>query len=277
MEITDLISEILIQPTEELDEAYNRVLSIFEENNFQIYKPDYLNSLINAKEFTRILNIYQGKIKYTIFVIIEPWNEQKINGILNSFSQPDENSRVHFISAYPLPDIISFINKNTKASFFELDAIRNLKNIINIADDPDLIKNYSAVLNSLSQKYFTTEIDFNVPQNLKNLEKVIIEHFRNGEPYDHLEEVFIDYFPYYSMLLFGLFLSDLISQNFNGELFFKKEMDIKELGIGFSKNNDETIDVMAHPVKKVINFFFYGKDSSIINWYYELKYFFQTK
>lgn len=265
--------EISISPLQDLDEAYSNITSAFETENLKVYKPDYLNSIINAKEFTRIFNVYLGDVKHTFFIFTSPLDQEKINQVLNSFSQPNEKSLVYFLSPYPLPDILTFIGKNSPASFFELEVIRNLKNLEKIADEPELIHYYSNILNTLSKKYFALELENEIPQSLKNLEKVIINYFRNGDEYEPVQEVEIDYFPYYSLVLFGIYISYLLIQNFQGELFYKREQTIKELGIGFSLQNNDFIEILAHPLEKVFNFFFYGKESSIINWYYELKYY----
>ncbi len=264
--------EISIRPLQDLEEAYINITSAFEAEGYKVYKPDYLNSIINAKEFTRIFNIYKEDIKHTFFIFTDQLDQEKINQVLNSFSQPNENSLVYFLSAYPLPDILTFIGKNTPASLFELEAIRNLKNLGNIFEEPELIHYYSSISNTLAKKYFAVELENEIPQSLKNLEKVIINYFRYGDEYEPVQEVEIDYFPYYSLVLFGLFIGDLLIRNFKGELFYKNDQTIKELGIGFSLQKNDFIEVLAHPVEKVFNFFFYGKESSIINWYYEIKY-----
>lgn len=279
MEIKDLAEKLVIRPTSSLEEEYERSITFFQDNGFNVYRPDYLNDNIIAKSFTKIFNIYQekDKIKHSFFVLNTPWDEEKVNLILNSFSQPSEVSKVYFLSAYPLPDILAFIGKNLPASFFELEAIRNFKNFNESLSQPDSLENYFKLLNNLSQKYFQIEVNDIPAQGLKAIEKIIINDFRNGRDYDQLYDTDIEYFPHYSLLLISMYVSYLMMKNFTGELFYDSSKDIKELGIGFSTENNDMIDVMAHPVNRVFNFFIYGKDASIINWYYELKYFFSNK
>ncbi|MBC7476356.1 MAG: hypothetical protein H7263_18890 [Candidatus Sericytochromatia bacterium] len=276
MEINNLLEKIIIKPNDSLEESYNKAITFFEYNDIKVYRPDYLNENITGKDYTKIFNIYHDEVKYSCFVINSLWDDDKINKILNSFSQTSNKSKVYFLSAYPLPDILNFISTNTEASFFELEAIRNLKNIKNISYDRDLIFKYSDLLNNLSKKYFKLSIDDNVPESLKNIEKIIIHHFRNGEAYQALYETDIIYFPHYSLLLFGLYISNLLIKNFHGELFYQQSQEINELGIGFSTKKDDVIDIMAHPIDKIFKFFMNGKDSSVINWYYELKYLFNN-
>jgi hypothetical protein len=273
--INKIFPEIKILPRQDLDEAYDIVTATFDAAGHRVYRPAYLNSVISAGEFSRIFNVYENDTKYTFFVFSTRLDEGNVNKVLNSFSQPGDKSRVHFLSPYPLPGILNFIGKNSPAAFFELEAIRNLKNLENLADAPELLSHFSNILSTLAKKYFDLEIGYDIPQSLKNLEKLIINFYRNGEDYEPLQEVEMDYFPYYSLVLFGLYICGLLIRNFQGELFYARGQKIKEIGIGFSLQNNEMIDLMAHPIDKVFNFFFHGKDSSIINWYYELKYLFK--
>jgi len=271
-------SEINISVLEDLQEAYNRIISIFEAEEIKVYRPAYLNESVCAKDFSEIFNVYEDDIKYTFFVITSPWDEEKTNLILNSFSQPSKNSLVYFFSAHPLPEILLYLNKNTQASYFELEVIRNLKHIDNISNDNNLFSEYTNLLFNLSKKYFDIELSYDVPTTLKNLETILIEHFRNGDEYDFMDEISIDYTPYYSLLIFGIFLSELFIKNFGGVPIFDKDKDIEKLGISFSKNELQLeIDFVAHPIEKLFKFFLYGKNSSIINWYYEIKYLLNKK
>jgi hypothetical protein len=272
LEVDNLFPEINITPLQDLDEAYASTISAFEDSGLKVYQPDYLNSIINAREFTRIFNVYKDEVKHTFFIFTTQLDEDKVNQVLNSFSQPNDKSLVYFISAYPLPGILNFIGKNSPAAFFELEAVRNLKKLEKLASEPGLVSDYSNIMKNLAKKYFDLDIGYDIPQSLKNMEKAIINFFREGKDYDMIYEFEIDYFPHYSMLLFSIYLSDLLIQNFKGELFYTAEQNIKELGIGFSLGDNDFIEIQAHPVEKVFNFFFEGKDSSIINWYYELKY-----
>jgi len=271
--------EVNISVLEDLDEAYNRIISIFESKDIKVYRPCYLNDSVCAKDFAEIFNVYDDDIKHTFFVITDVWDEEKINLILNSFSQPSKNNLVHFISAHPLPEILAYLNKNTQASYFELEVIRNFKSFDNIFDDNNLFSKYSSILFDLSKKYFETELSYNdVPNTLKNLETIIIEHFRDGEEFDLVDENSLVYVPYYSMLLFGIFFSNLFIKTFDGIPIFDAEKDIKKLGISFSKSELELeTSLIAHPIEKVFKFLLYGKDSSIINWYYEIKYLLSRK
>lgn len=272
MEIALNFPSISIDPSDDLDTSYEKVIEAFETSEFKVYRPDYLNGLVLSKDFARLFNIYDNDIKYTFFVINTTWNDDKISKILNSFSQTGEKAKTYFYSAYPLPDVLAFINTNSIESFFELEAIRNLKPIAYFGSEIDNMHKYSEILNKLTNKYFNLSVDYNQVTSLKNIETIITQNFRKCDDYEMLYDTDIIYFPYYSMLLFGLYFVDLISKNLKGEIFYKNEQSISEIGVGFSTNNNEMIDVMAHPVEKVFKFFFYGKDNSIINWYYDLRY-----
>lgn len=230
--------------------------------------------MVCSKDFSLIFNIYnENEIKNTFFIINTPWDDEKVRLILNSFSQPSEKSRVYFISAYPLPDILRFLQKNDNLAFFEFESIRHLKNIDELQNNEDLIQNYYDTLINLVHKYFNIELTNDIPSSMKELQQLIINSFRNGNEYDTVYDTDIDYFPHYSLTFLGLYLSYVLVKNFNGEIFYDNTKDIKEFGIGFSAHNNEIIDIMANPINKVFNFYLYGKDSSIINWVYEIKYY----
>lgn len=262
--------DVLISPSLSLEENYEKAIKIFENYNFKVYRPDYLNSVILANEIVKIFNIMYEDIKYSIFIINTTFDDIKTSKILNSFIQPDEKSKVYFYSAYPLPDILAYLNTNSKSSYFELEVIRNTKNIIDLASDNSLLPNYIEILNNLVEKYFQKSLNEDHIQSLKNLESIVTKEFRQIDDYEVIYDTDIVYFPYYSMLLFGLYLTWLISNKMNGEIFINKEL--VQTGVGFSTKNDDKIDVMAHPIEKIFKFFFYGKDSSVINWYYDLRY-----
>ncbi len=273
MDILTLFNYIEINLLLSLKENYDIVINKFTENGFKIYQPEYLNDMVCSKDFALIFNIFQNENKNTFFVINSPWDKEKINLILNSFSQPSEKSKVYFISAYPLPDILRFIQKNNQTSFFELESIRHLKNMDNLFEDISLIENYYNSCLVLVKKYFEIDLDLSIPNSIKVLEKIIINKFRNGEEYDTIYDTDIDYFPHYSLLLLGFYLSYVLIKNFDGEVFYNKTQDIKEFGVGFSANKNDVIDILSNPINKVFNFYLYGKDSSIINWVYEIKYY----
>src|SRR5688572_22617538 len=98
--------EITVLPLQDLDEAYNSVTKAFEDKGITVYRPDYLNSVINARDFSRVFNVYLDEIKHTFFVFTSQLDEDKINQLLNSFTQPGDKSLVYFFSAYPLPGIL---------------------------------------------------------------------------------------------------------------------------------------------------------------------------
>lgn len=277
MEIAKLIRRVSVSPIETLEQAFERIAALFEYEGLKVHKPEYLNNMVLAKDFSRIINIYQDDVKYTIFIIISSFNEEKINLILNSFLQTNEKSKVFFISAYPLPGILSLINQNSPASFFELDALRNLKKVKELSERTTTDPHYSEVFKNLVLKYFNVEITNEPAKALKRMENIIIEFYRKCDDYEEIYETDIEYFPYYSMVLFGLHLGDMLATNFNGDLFYHADQEIEKLGIGYSVENDDLIDMMVYPVDKVFKFFYSGKNSSIINWYYELKYFFNNK
>ena len=272
-EIIDLINSLEISPLLSLNENYDKTIRIFEDKGFQVYKPEYLNEMVCSKDFALIFNIYQDGFKKTFFVINTAWNEEKVNLILNSFSQPSEKSQVYFISSYPLPDILRFIQKNNQSAFFELEAIRYLKSLDKLQNDISLIETYYNNSLNLVEKYFNIKLNTDIPNDIKELEKIIINYFRNGQEYETIYDTDIDYFPHYSLVLLGLYLSYLLVKNFEGDIFYDNTKEIKELGIGFSAEKNDTIDIMANPINKLFNFYLYGKDSSIINWVYEIKYY----
>lgn len=271
--IYKIIENIQLNPLLSIEESYNKCIEEFEKNNLKVYRPDTLNDNICAKDFSKIFNVYQGELKNTIFIFNEYLNDEKISLILNSFSPPHEKAKVYFISPYPLPDILRFLQKNNSNSFFEYESIKALKNFSELQNDISLINNYYKVALGLINKFFQLNLSNNIPQDIKSLETLIIDKFRNGNKYDTIYDTDIDYFPHYSLVLLGLYLSYVLIENFNGELFFDNQKDIKELGVGFSVNNNEIIDILANPINKVFNFYLYGKDASIINWVYEIKYY----
>lgn len=271
--IIKVIESIELNPLLSLEENYTKSIKEFENNNFQIYKPESLNDMICAKDFSKIFNVYQNDIKNTIFVFNEHLNDEKISLVLNSFSPPHEKSQVYFISSYPLPDILRFLQKNNSNSFFEYESIKALKNISELQNDISLINGYYESSINLINKFFNLSLSNNIPHDIKSLESLIIDKFRDGNQYDTIYDTDIDYFPHYSLVLIGLYLSQVLIHNFKGELFFDSQKDIKELGIGFSVKDNEIIDIMANPINKIFNFYLYGKDSSIINWFYEIKYY----
>lgn len=268
MDIT--FPDILIDPSLSLEDNYERAISEFEKSGYIIYRPDYLNSVILANDITKVFNVTQDDVKYSIFVINTTFDDMKTSKILNSFIQPDEKSKVYFYSAYPLPDILAYINTNNKTAYFELEIIRNTKNIMEIVTDPSLLPKYIDILNNLTVKYFDKTLNEEHIQSLKNLELIVTKEFRQIDDYETIYDTDIVYFPHYSMLLFGIYLTWLISNKMNGEIFINK--DLIQTGVGFSSKKDDVINIMAHPIEKVFKFFFYGKDASVINWYYDLRY-----
>ena len=107
---------------------------------------------------------------------------------------------------------------------------------------------------------------------VKNIEKIISTYFRKIDDYESIYETDIDYFPHYSLVFFALYIVNLMCDNLKGEVFHDKKNEIGKLGVGFSVKDPEIIEIVAHPVEKVFKYFFYGKNDSIINWYYEIKY-----
>lgn len=271
--IEKIVADLEISPLISLEENYNQIIQIFQDNNLTVYKPEYLNDMVCSKDFSSIFNIYDQDVKNTFFVINQAWDDQKISLILNSFSQPHDKSKVYFVSAYPLPDILRFIQKNDNLAFFELEAMRQLKNISSLQDDFSLIENYYNNTLNLVEKHFGISLSTDIPNSIKNLEKLIINHFRNGEEFETIYDTDIDYFPHSSMVLLGLYLAYVLIKNFEGDIFYNNSEDIKEFGIGFSVNKNDVIDIMSNPINKVFNFYLHGKDSSIINWVYEIKYY----
>lgn len=268
MDIT--FPDILIDPSLSLEDNYEKAINQFEKDGYSVYRPDYLNSIILANDITKVFNITKADVKYSIFVINTTFDDIKTSKILNSFIQPDEKSKVYFYSAYPLPDILAYINTNNKTAYFELEIIRNTKNIMELVNDITLFPKYIEILNNLTVKYFDKTLNEEHIQSLKNLELIVTKEFRQIDDYETIYDTDIVYFPHYSMLLFGIYLTWLISNKMNGEIFINK--DLIQTGVGFSSKKDDVINIMAHPIEKVFKFFFYGKDASVINWYYDLRY-----
>lgn len=272
-DISEIIEYFEINPILSLDENYNKSLEEFKKNGFNTYIPEHLNDMVCAKDFSKIFNIYQDDIKNTFFVFNEHLNDEKISLVLNSFSPPNEKSRVYFISSYPLPDILRFLQKNNNQAFFEFESIKILKNISELQNNSYLVNDYFIKSTEIIEKFFNIKISSEIPQGIKELEKIIINIFRNNNEYDTIYDTDIDYFPHYSLTLLGFYLSHILITNLKGELFYDAQKDLKELGIGFSVNDNDIIDIMANPINKVFNFYLYGKDSSIMNWVYEIKYY----
>lgn len=229
--------------------------------------------MVCSKDFSSIFNIYDQDIKNTFFVISQPWDDHKVSLILNSFSQTHDKSKVYFLSAYPLPDILRFIQKNDRSAFFELEAMRQLKNINDLQEDFSLIEKYYKSTINLVEKYFDIFLSTDIPNSIKDLEKIILSQFRNGAEYETIYDTDIEYLPHYSLVLLGFYLSYVLIKNFEGDVFYNDSEDIKEFGVGFSINKNDVIDIMSNPINKVFNFYLHGKDSSIINWVYEIKYY----
>jgi len=279
LEITSFLPELKISTLETLDDAYQRVIDLLRKNDFNVYEPSLLNDLSLAKDFSKIFNLYdpEREIRHTFFVITEPWDDDKINKILNSFSQPDPQKLVYFLSAFPLPGILEFITKNTPAAFFELESLRNLKTLSILPNEPEKLEQFANRFTDIAEKCFQQKFTGKPPEDLKTLEKIIIEHYRNNEPYEYFYEDQFAYLPDFSLNFMGIFLAWLLVKNFSGSLLFSASADPLSLAVGFALNAAEEFSLMAHPLEKVQSFFYRGKDYSIINWYYEIKFFLKTK
>lgn len=268
-----LIDSFDINPLNSLEDNYNKCLEFFKDKGFSTYIPQHLNDMLCCSGFSRIFNIYEDDIKNTFFVFNEHLTDEKISLVLSSFSPPHEKSKVFFISSYPLPDILRFLQKNNNESFFEFESIRILKNLNELKNNSALVEYYYQSSLEIIKKFFKIEQSNEIPKGIKALENIIINIFRNGNQYDTIYDIDIDYLPHYSLILLGFCLTHILNHNLNGEIFYNSEKDLKELGVGFSVNNNEIIDIMANPINKVFNFYLYGKDSSIMNWVYEIKYY----
>lgn len=272
-DLKNVISLLDINPLNSLEENYNKCLDFFRDKGFNPYIPQHLNDMLCCSSFSKIFNIYEDDIKNTIFVFNEHLTDEKISLVLSSFTPPHEKSRVFFISSYPLPDILRFLHKNNNQSFFEFESIRILRNLNELKNNSALVEYYYNSSLEPIKSFFQIEQSNEIPKGIKDIENIIINVFRNENQYDTIYDIDIDYFPHYSLTLLGFCLVYILIHNLNGELFYDSEKDLKELGVGFSVNNNEIIDIMANPINKVFNFYLYGKDSSIMNWVYEIKYY----
>lgn len=265
-----IFPEITLLPNENLEKIYNQVLAKFIENEINIYVPEQLNEIVVCKEIAKIFNVYDVNTKHTFFVTNTTWNDEKVSLVLNSFTQTHEKSLVHFYSVYPLPDVLRFISNNTKEAFFELDCIRNYSFRLK---EKELFHNK---IKELLIKHFSIALK-DIPANdLKELEKLLITFFRKCDDYEVIYDTDIEYFPYHSLIFIGFYIASLMEKHLGGEIFYQDNKDIQTLGVGFSSKKDDVIDIMAHPIEKVFKFFFYGKEASIINWYYDIKYMLKT-
>lgn len=260
--------KIEILENNSLESIYSYVLNEFKKNNINVREPDLLNEIVLCKDIAKIFNVYEENRKYTFFVTNINWNDDNISKILNSFTKTDDSSYLYFYSFYPLPDLLKYLSRNSKESFFEFDCIKNFK----AYEDIETVKYISNKFKELLTKHFNIDLKNNPAEDLKNIEKIISTYFRKIDDYESIYETDIDYFPHYSLVFFALYIVNLMCENLKGEVFHDKKNEIGKLGVGFSIKDPEIIEIVAHPVEKVFKYFFYGKNNSIINWYYEIKY-----
>lgn len=265
-----IFPEIDLLPNESLEKTYDQVIAKFLERAINIYVPEQLNEIILCKDIAKIFNVYGENIKHTFFVTNTIWDDEKVRLVLNSFTQTSEKASVHFYSVYPLPDVLRFISKNTNEAFFELDCIRNFNFRLK---EKKLFHNK---IKELLTKHFSVELKTIPANDLKTIESLLIKFFRKCDDYEIIYDTDIEYFPYHSLVFIGAFIASIMEENLGGEIFYQDPSDIQTLGVGFSSKKDEVIDIMAHPIEKVFKFFFYGKEASIINWYYDIKYLLKT-
>ncbi|MFN8671463.1 MAG: hypothetical protein U0457_05170 [Candidatus Sericytochromatia bacterium] len=258
----------------ELDLLYQDVLELFQKEKISVHKPEYLNEIILAKDFARVFNVYEDDVKHTFFIINEPFNDDKISKILNSFTSNNEKSLIHFYSFYPLPDILKYLSNNTLSSFLELECIKYFKSYKKDIYD---LEYFSEKLSIFLKKIFNLDLKKEPKTDLKIIENILGTHFRKVDDYETIYDTDIEYFPYYSLVFFSFHLANLMCSNLKGEVFYDQNNDIQSLGVGFSFDNSDMIEISAHPFDKVFKYFFYGKDSSIINWFYDIKYLLSQK
>lgn len=271
--INKLLKNISLNSINGIDKEFEKIVSIFEENKIKVYIPELLNNTIPSRAFCKIFNVYENekKEKHSIFLCYGHLNDEKISLVLNSFSQFDEKNKIYFVSDYPLPNIFKFFTNNNLVSFFEYECLKNSKNIESIINDINLIEEYSRRFILIFKSFFNQEINYtSIYPSLKSFENNLIKNLRECHEYHYLFDNEFDYFPKYILNLAGIYISQLIKTNFDSDIYFPNDTNqIEDLLLHIHGKKEE---IYIFPIRKLSEFFYGGKNDSIINWFYEIKY-----
>jgi hypothetical protein len=271
--IIKILRNISLNSLSSLDVEFQKLVDIFQENNIKVHVPELLNDTIPSKNFCKLLNVYENNDnkKHNIFLCYGHLNDEKISLLLSSFSKYDDKNRVYFVSDYPLPDILKFLNQNILPSFIEYECIKHSKGINKIIENIELIENYSNRFIDIFTLFFKEKLDYiNIYPSLKLFENTLVKTLRECHEYHYLLDDEFDYFPRYVLNLSGLYITKLIKNNFDSDIYFPDDSkDIEDLLLTLHGKKEE---IYIFPVRKLSEFFYGGKNESIINWFYQIKY-----
>ncbi|GIW22169.1 MAG: hypothetical protein KatS3mg068_1176 [Candidatus Sericytochromatia bacterium] len=268
-----LLKNISLNSINGIEKEFDKLVSIFQDNKIKVHIPELLNKTIPSKDFCRILNVYEEEknVKHSIFLCYGHLDDEKISLVLNSFSQFNDKNKLYFISDYPLPDILKFFTSNHLVSFFEYECIKYSKNMENIISDNTLIEYYSNKFIEIFNLFFNEKLNYtNVYPSLKSFENNLVKNIRDCHEYHYLFDDEFDYFPKYILNLSGVYVTQLMIKNFDTDIYFPDDSkDIEDLLLTIHGKKE---DIYVFPVRKLSEFFYGGKNESVINWFYQIKY-----
>ena len=106
----------VLRPNEDLDVACERITKAFEKGGFEVYHPIMLNEMLPISDFARLFIIFTEKEAHTFFICPYEWTDERILLMLEAIEAVKEVQGVgkhiiHFISAYPLPEVLKELSE----------------------------------------------------------------------------------------------------------------------------------------------------------------------